>query len=150
MTIETILLAVGPNDEQRADALSDAIIEVAEPTGATVILAHVFESDEFDRNRERLARGEEPEALTADQVARRHSTVRTIESRLRDAGIDVEVRGAVGERGPTIVELAEDVGADRVVVGGRDRSPAGKAVFGSTAQEVLLSAPCPVTLVRAN
>ncbi|MDX1746824.1 MAG: universal stress protein, partial [Halobacteriales archaeon] len=59
-------------------------------------------------------------------------------------------RGAVGERGETVVEIATEVGADRIVIGGRSRSPTGKAVFGSTAQEILLSAPCPVTFVRGD
>ncbi|PSP66736.1 universal stress protein, partial [Halobacteriales archaeon QH_6_68_27] len=46
------------------------------------------------------------------------------------------------------VGLAAETDADLVVVGGRKRSPAGKAVFGSTAQEVMLESPCPVTFVR--
>jgi nucleotide-binding universal stress UspA family protein len=47
-----------------------------------------------------------------------------------------------------VVALAEELDADLVIVGGRTRSPAGKAVFGSTAQEILLESPCPVTFVR--
>lgn len=48
------------------------------------------------------------------------------------------------------VALAEEIDADLVVIGGRRRSPTGKAVFGSIAQEVLLNAPCPVTFVRGD
>jgi len=46
--------------------------------------------------------------------------------------------------------LAAEVDADLVVVSGRKRTPTGKAVFGSTAQTVLLDAPCPVTFVRVE
>jgi nucleotide-binding universal stress UspA family protein len=52
-------------------------------------------------------------------------------------------------RGQRLVELADEVDADMVVLGGRNRSPAGKALFGSTAQEVMLGSSCPVTFVRA-
>jgi nucleotide-binding universal stress UspA family protein len=52
--------------------------------------------------------------------------------------------------GEAIVSLASDADTDLAVVGGRRRSPTGKAVFGSTAQTVLLSAPCPVTFVRSD
>jgi nucleotide-binding universal stress UspA family protein len=44
--------------------------------------------------------------------------------------------------------MAAGVDADMVFIQERRRSPAGKAVFGSAAQEVLLNAPCPVTFVR--
>ncbi|MCD2201506.1 universal stress protein, partial [Halobacterium sp. KA-4] len=86
----------------------------------------------------------------ADVVARRHATLRDHDDHLSDAGVDYDVRGHIGEHGESIVALADDVNADIAVVGGRKRSPAGKAVFGSTAQTVLLSAPCPVTFVRSD
>jgi nucleotide-binding universal stress UspA family protein len=49
-----------------------------------------------------------------------------------------------------VVDIAEGYEADMIIVGGRKRSPAGKAVFGSVAQAVMLSAPGPVTFVRAD
>jgi nucleotide-binding universal stress UspA family protein len=49
----------------------------------------------------------------------------------------------------TPTTIADEVDADMIVLGGRGRSPARKALFGSTTQEVLLGSPCPVTFVRA-
>lgn len=147
MAIETILVAIGQDDEDRAKRLGEATIDVAGPTGAHVVLAHVFTQREYDEVVDRLdfSAGDRPDPSA---VAERHVETRTIAQSLDAAEIDYEIRGSVGDRGEAIVSLAEDVGADRVLVGGRRRSPAGKAVFGSTAQEVMLSSPCPVTFVQ--
>lgn len=52
--------------------------------------------------------------------------------------------GLVGSPGDRIVEYAEKNDVRYIVVGGRKRSPAGKAIFGSVTQKILLNAPCPV------
>jgi nucleotide-binding universal stress UspA family protein len=148
MSIETILLAVGSEDEKRTERLATEATSVAKPTGATVVLAHVFDDDEFDEVRSNLGVDAGSEGSTPDAVAERHTTTRAISKALSAAGVDHSVRGAVGDHAGEIVALAEAIDADRVVVGGRHRSPTGKAVFGSVAQEVILSAPCPVTFVR--
>ncbi|RBI58865.1 universal stress protein [halophilic archaeon] len=149
MAIETILLAVGPGDAERTDKLASAVADVAGPTGATVVLAHVFTDDEFDEVVGRL--DYDPSGTpNPDEVAARHATIRSLANSLDEEEVGYAIRGAIGEHGETIVDLAEDVTADSVFVGGRKRSPTGKAVFGSTAQEVMLSAPCPVTFVRSD
>lgn len=147
MAIETMLVAIGQEDEDRAKRLGEATIDVAGPTGANVVLAHVFTQREYDEIVDRLDfdPGDRPDS---SEVAARHVETRTIAQSLDAAGIDYEIRGSVGDRGESIVDLANEIGADRVIVGGRRRSPAGKAVFGSTAQEVMLSSPCPVTFVQ--
>ncbi|WP_418282879.1 universal stress protein [Halorubrum sp. DTA98] len=148
MSIETILLALDTEDEARAERLAEETIDVAGPTGAAVVLVHVFTDAEFDDVREKLDVDPRSEEATPDAVAKRHTTTRTISKALSAADVDHTIRGAVGDHADEIVAIAADVDADRVIVGGRNRSPTGKAVFGSVAQEVILTAPCPVTFVR--
>jgi nucleotide-binding universal stress UspA family protein len=147
MSMETIL--IGARSGENAGRVAATAAELATATGATVVVGHVFDPDDYDDVRRRM--GIAPDAeVTADDVARRVDAVDDVTDRLRADGVRVEVRGRVGEAGPELVDLAEDVEADLVIVGGRRRSPTGKALFGSTAQEVLMSAPCPVTFVRAG
>ena len=149
MALETVLLAVGPNDADRTARLASTVSDIAGPAGADVIVAHVFTDDEYETVVDRLKFDSVSEA-DPDEAADRHTTVRELEEQLVEAGIESTVRGAVGDHGDEIVALAEDIDADLIVVGGRKRSPTGKAVFGSTAQEVMLSSPCPVTFVRSD
>ena len=149
MALETVLLAVGPGDAERTDRLAEETIDIAGPAGATVVLGHVFTEEEYAETRDRL--GFDPSAeVTPNDVAGRHATIRELVGRLDEEGVPHLVGGAVGDHGDSIVGLAEESEADLVIVGGRRRSPTGKAVFGSTAQKVMLSAPCPVTFVRAD
>lgn len=147
MALETVLLAVGQGDADRTEQLAGTVVDIVGPADGAVTLAHVFTDEEFETVRDQL--DYDPErTVDPDEVASRHATTRTLEEELSAAGVTHSVRGAVGPHGETIVELATDIDADLIVVGGRKRSPTGKAVFGSTAQEVMLNAPCPVTYVR--
>lgn len=56
------------------------------------------------------------------------------------------IRGLIP--GEDIVQFAKDISADQIVVGVRRRSKVGKLMFGSTAQFVILEAPCPVVTVK--
>lgn len=152
MAIETILVAVGRGGDVRArtEQVGAAVADVAEPTGADVVLLHAFPRDDLDELIEQLD-FDRPGDADAHAVARRHTATRALGDVLEAAGVGYEVRGEVGEdAGETVVAVADEAGADLVVVGGRGRSPAGKAVFGSTAQQVLLGAHCPVTYVRTE
>ncbi|GAB3710640.1 universal stress protein [Mariniluteicoccus flavus] len=74
-----------------------------------------------------------PEALAGQQVA--HDVV---------APSDL---GLVGER---ILDVADEVGAEIIIIGLRRRSPTGKLLLGLNAQKVLLDAGAPVMAVKAD
>ncbi|MFB6268074.1 MAG: universal stress protein [Halodesulfurarchaeum sp.] len=55
--------------------------------------------------------------------------------------------GRVGSPVQGVIEAAAEVDSRYIVIGGRRRSPAGKAIFGSTTQTLLLRADRPVLTV---
>jgi nucleotide-binding universal stress UspA family protein len=58
----------------------------------------------------------------------------------------MSVRGL--EAGEDLVQIAVEHRVDEVIIGVRRRSKVGKIIFGSTAQYVVLNAPCPVVTVK--
>jgi len=50
--------------------------------------------------------------------------------------------------GEELVEFAVDKDIDEIIIGIRKKSNLGKLIFGSTAQYVILKAPCPVVTVK--
>ncbi|HEX5523897.1 MAG TPA: universal stress protein [Pedococcus sp.] len=74
----------------------------------------------------------------------------TLRARLAGTGVDHEVVHTIRGRDASeeILTVAEERRADLIVIGLRRRSPVGKLLLGSTAQRVLLDAPCPVLAVK--
>lgn len=74
-----------------------------------------------------------------------------IDAELNTAGIAHEVVQPTGGLAPAdeILRIADEVAADLIVIGIRHRTPVGKLFMGSTSQQVLLDASCPVFAVKA-
>ncbi len=74
-----------------------------------------------------------------------------LEERLAGLGVTHEVRQAMGpDVAEEILRVATDTGAAVVVIGLRHRTPVGKMIMGSVAQQVLLDAHCPVLAVKPD
>jgi nucleotide-binding universal stress UspA family protein len=71
---------------------------------------------------------------------------------LVESGIEHEVRRIEHGTDPAValLEVAAEAGARLIVIGLRHRTPVGKLLLGSTAQRILLDAPCPVLAVKAG
>lgn len=75
-------------------------------------------------------------------------SVVTARDLLAAAGVAVDVERRHGDPAEEIIDYAESVDADTIVIPDRKRSPVGKAVFGSVTQDVILDADRPVTVGR--
>ena len=75
-----------------------------------------------------------------------------LEERLGREGIEVTVHDFVRGNEPAedVIEVAEREDAALIVIGLRRRSPVGKLLMGSNAQDILLRAACPVLAVKAR
>ncbi len=69
---------------------------------------------------------------------------------LTGLGLTYEIRQPTHAFSPAeeVLGAAKDTGADLIVVGLRRRSPVGKLFLGSTSQQILLEADCPVVAVK--
>lgn len=120
-----VLLSIDA-DESRARAQVETALDLFDTDGLSVDLLHVFE--------------ENPEGASASQLA----SVRRAEEMLKDAGVESTVHGESGDPADRIINYAENIEADAICIAGRKRSPAGKVVFGSVTQDVILNTAEPV------
>lgn len=73
------------------------------------------------------------------------------EALLTQAGIDHEREIGAGEDvAPALLEIAQRLGCDAIVMGARGRGAMRSALLGSVSQAVLQTSPLPVTIVRPS
>lgn len=129
-------IVVGYLKSPEGEAALEHGIAEARLRGARVVVVHSMRGGQRDEAEQSIAYRRELEAVRA---------------RLLAEGVDGDVRELVRGQSPDddVLEAAREVDAELIVIGIRRRSPVGKLVLGSNAQDILLSAECPVLAVKA-
>jgi nucleotide-binding universal stress UspA family protein len=78
------------------------------------------------------------------------ATVQGMTTRAAAGGVDLVVRQTPhrGDAADEVLRVAQEIDASVIVIGLRKRSPVGKLLMGSSAQEILLDADRPVLAVK--
>jgi nucleotide-binding universal stress UspA family protein len=133
--MSTIIVGYVPKPEGRA-AIHRAAAEAKLRNSTMVVVNSAKDGREFDTT----------------EAVRLEEAMAAIREELEAAGVGFELRQLV--RGMDVAEdliaVAEETGAEMIVIGLRRRSPVGKLILGSNAQTILLDAPCPVLAVKAE
>ena len=131
----TIVVGYVPKPEGKA-ALRRAAEEAKLRSSRLVVVNSHRGGREFDR----------------DDAIESEAQLAEVKSELQSHGVDHDIRQLVRGMDPAedLVNVANEVGAELIIIGLRRRSPVGKLILGSNAQRVLLDAPCPVLAVKAS
>lgn len=118
-------------------AALDRAIEEARLRDAELLVVHSMRGGERDE---------------LEQVLSYREAFEQLEARLASEGIRYRLVEYARGNAPSedLLQAAEDEAADLLVIGIRHRSPVGKLVLGSNAQDILLHAACAVLAVKAE
>ena len=131
----TVVVGFVPKPE--GQAALDRGIEEAQLRGARVVVVNSHRGGgDYDQE----------DSSRADKV------MEAVKAKLDAAGVEHELRKLVRgfEPAEDLIGIADDAGAELIVIGLRRRSPVGKLILGSNAQRILLDAKCPVLAVKAD
>ena len=147
----TVVAAVG---EDRTDTpVLEVAYDLAVRYDDDLVVLHVIPEREAQEHLESLREIAEYRDTSITQEADRAERFaqQVVADTLGDVDdIRVATLGRVGAPTEVILDVADEHDARYLVIGGRKRSPAGKAIFGSATQSVLLNATRPVVTVRTG
>lgn len=90
------------------------------------------------------------ERTTQEEIDNGEALLKWAEEVAKNAGVNCETKLLVRGKEPAedIIEFADEVKASIIVIGVRKRRPAGKVLFGSVAQDVILHSNQPVICIK--
>jgi nucleotide-binding universal stress UspA family protein len=146
-----VLAAIG--EEEASKRVIEAAEELATAYDEDLVVVHVIPDDAMEEHIRTMRElpgysdtGVSDETERAADFARRLVET-TLDQTQRER---VTVEGRIGSPEAQIRSTAEEVDARYLVIGGRGRSPVGKAMFGSTTQSILLKSDRPVLTIRTT
>jgi len=144
--MQTVLVPVTSHDRWTR-AVADVVADVEDEDETRAAVMYRFSEDELESTAAHL--DTTAKSADIDELAARKSCVNEAIERLEAAGIECTTHGVetTDTDGEATLSAITDVDADRVYMYSRKRTPAGKAIFGSSLQHVLLNAPVPVVVV---
>lgn len=136
-----VVAAVDKSERARKTVAEAA--EVAAAFDDTVHVIHVLNRSEFVEL-EQTEMGESGRPIQMERV--RELAAEQARNCVPEGDIDVPIEfvGKVGDAGDEILDYASNHDTRYIAVGPRQKSPTGKALFGSVSQFIILDSTCPV------
>jgi nucleotide-binding universal stress UspA family protein len=143
-------IVVGTDGSETAGEAVRQATELAKATGARLFLVSAFEPVGNQRLREE--RQQVPEDMQWMVSAREdvEATLKGASESVQEAGVEVETFSRQGDPADAILDVAEEKGADLIIVGNKGMSGAKRFLLGSVPNKVSHHAPCSVMIIRTT
>jgi nucleotide-binding universal stress UspA family protein len=143
-------MVVGTDGSETATEAVRQATDLAKSLGSTIHLVSAYEPVPEGRLREE--RHQVPDDLQW-MVNPREDVAATLEQAgeaAREAGVEVETHAREGDPADAILDVAEEQGADLIVVGNKGMTGAKRFLLGSVPNKVSHHAPCSVMIIRTT
>jgi nucleotide-binding universal stress UspA family protein len=143
-------IVVGTDGSDTATQAVRSAVELAKSVGARLDIVSAYEP--VSEQRLKQERKETPEDLQWAINPREDvdATLDAAASVARESGVEVEVFPRQGDPADAVLDVAEERGADLVVVGNKGMTGAKRFLLGSVPNKVSHHAPCSVLIIRTT
>ena len=143
-------IVVGTDGSETAGEAVREAIELAKAVGGSIELVSAFEPVPNQRLREEARQAPEDLQWMVNPREDVEATLREAAERVNAAGVSVNRYAREGDPADAILDVAEERGADLIVVGNKGMTGAKRFLLGSVPNKVSHHAPCSVLIIRTT
>lgn len=143
-------IVVGTDGSETASEAVRQAGELAAPLGATVEVVSAYEPVSQARLREesKVAPGDLQWMINPREDV--DATLEAAAEQIRAAGAEARTYARQGDPADAILDVAEELGADLIIVGNKGMTGAKRFLLGSVPNKVSHHAPCSVLIIRTT
>jgi nucleotide-binding universal stress UspA family protein len=143
-------IVVGTDGSDTANEAVRQATELASRLQAKVHLVSAYEPVPEGRLRDERQQVPDDLQWMVNPRGEVHSTLDESAEGIQGAGVEVETHAREGDPADAILDVAEEKGADLIVVGNKGMTGAKRFLLGSVPNKVSHHAPCSVMIIRTT
>jgi nucleotide-binding universal stress UspA family protein len=143
-------IVVGTDGSETANEAVRQATELAKAVGASVDLVSAYEPVSGARLREEAQQVPKDMEWMVNPREDVDATLKAAGEQVGEAGVEVQTFAREGDPADAILDVAEELGADLIVVGNKGMTGAKRFLLGSVPNKVSHHAPCAVMIIRTT
>jgi nucleotide-binding universal stress UspA family protein len=143
-------IVVGTDGSETAQTAVDAAAELAKLTGARLELVSAYEPVTSQRLRSEARQVPADLQWMVNPREDVDATLAEAAERVAEAGAEARTYAREGDPADAILDVAEELGSDLIVVGNKGMTGAKRFLLGSVPNKVSHHAPCSVLIIRTT
>ena len=143
-------IVVGTDGSETAGEAVRQATELAKAVGGRVHLVSAFEPVGSQRLREERVQAPDDMQWMVNEREDVDATLNEAAEKIKEAGVEVETYARQGDPADAILDVAEEQGADLIIVGNKGMTGAKRFLLGSVPNKVSHHAPCSVMIIRTT